>query len=143
MIANPTLKQQRDIMSQAMTEWLTEAFKKNVGVNVATLKDIRFINGIDLYAQYDKCMMVIDQVRVIGVLLQFADYNALVHDSEDFKGVDEIVLQSISITLQSQLNEKNGYKLTLSLNEKPELSSSAISTFDDFSLNCAYHHFVG
>jgi hypothetical protein len=142
MIANPTLKQQRDIMNHEMTEWLTEAFKKNLGVNVVTLKDIRFINGIDLYAQYDKCMMVVDQVRVIGVLLQFADYNALVHDSEDFKGVDEIVLQSISITLQSQLNEKNDYMLTLSSNKKSELSYSSVSTFDDFSLNCA-HHFVG
>ena len=135
MIANLTLKQQRTIVSKAMESdgWLYKAIKEILQLEMYEFDDVLGVTHIDLSAQYDTDKMIIDRVHVVGTLFQFIDYNATVHDSKDFKGPDEVLLDYVLITLQSQLNQKHSYSLKLLRSGDSELMFNLISA-DEFLL---------
>ncbi len=139
MIANLTLRQQQKIVNKEMKTdgWLFKALEDAFQFEVYEIKDIRFLTDIDLAVQYDKSRMRIDCVRVTNVLFQFIDYDATVHNFKDFKGPDEVLLDYVVITLQSQLNQKRSYRLELLRDKEPELFFSATAKADEYSLKRA------
>ncbi len=141
MIANLTLRQQQKIVNKEMKidGWLFKALKDAFQFEVYEIKDIRFLTDIDLVARYDKSRMIIDCVRVIDVRLQFIDYNATVHDSKDLKGSDEVLLEHVSIVLESELNQERAYRLELLREKESGLFFSATAKADEYSLKIANH----
>ncbi len=139
MITNLTLRQQQKIVNKEMKNdgWLFKTLKDAFQFEVYEIKDIRFLTDIDLVARYDKSRMIIDCVRVIDVRLQFIDYNATIHDSKDFKGPDEVLLDHVLIVLESELNQKRTYRLELLRDKEPKLFFSATAKADEYSLKRA------
>ena len=136
MIANLTLEQQGKIIEKEMRGWLREVIEDKFQiVKIGRLSEIISCNNIDLIAQYDKNMMIIDLVRVKGVRIKFSDYDATVNDSKDFKGPDEVIIDYVEFTLQSRLDREHSYFLKLSAKaEDCKLSSKFVSKFDEYYL---------
>jgi len=123
MIANLTLEQQGKIIEKEMRGWLREVIEDKFQiVKIGRLSEIISCNNIDLIAQYDKNMMIMDLVRVKGVRIKFSDYNSTINN------LDAVVIDYVEFTLQSRLDREHSYFLKLSAKaEDCKLSSKFVS----------------